>query len=114
MRCAYHAADIPYLFHVLSARDKQYQLNSAAEIELSSALLGYVASFAAEGVPTAKGAPAWAAYDDERQSRLVLRAAGGEGGVRLETRAGNASDYHEQARACGLWDSIGDRAEPII
>ena len=114
MRCAYHAADIPFLFHVLKARDRQYQLNSPAEIELSSQLLGYVASFAASGVPTAPGAPAWTAYDDQRQSRLLLHAAGSEGGVRLETRSGNASDYFEQAQACLLWDAIGDRVEPII
>lgn len=114
MRCAYHASDIPFLFHVLKAKDRQYQLNSPEEVVLSSQLLGYVASFAETGVPSVRGAPRWAAFDDSSQSRLLLRAEGAEGGVRLESRSGNVSDYWEQMRVCELWDAIGDRSEPII
>ena len=42
---AYHACDVPYLFRVLNASDPQYQLNSAAEVALSTAFLDYVARY---------------------------------------------------------------------
>ena len=116
LRCAYHASELPYLFHVLRARDRQYQLNSDAERALSAELLAYVAAFAADGAPAARGAAvAWDAFDaGGAQSRLLLRAPGAEGGSRLESRTTNASDYEEQARTCALWDAIGDAAAPII
>lgn len=122
MHCAYHSSELPFLFHVLHAKDAQYQLNGAEERALSADFLGYVASFADTGVPrikaAAKGTPqpamAWAAFDVQRQSRLLLRAAGTEGGTQLESRAANSSAFGLQLRSCDVWDSIGDGKEPII
>jgi para-nitrobenzyl esterase len=117
MRCAYHSSELPFLFHVLEAKDRQYQLNSEEERALSSDFLGYVASFAATGTPRPRnaGTPAWTAFDGQQQSRLLLRAAGAEGGSRIESRGTNATSlYLLQQWACDVWDMIPDTKEPLI
>ena len=134
VRCAYHASEIPFLFHITRAADRQYQLNGEGEVELSAQLLGFVHSFAATGRPlgregqpphststggsTTCSTPAWPPFERHRQSRLLFRARA-EGGSRLESsrdaaRSASGTDWARQQQACDAWDAIGDEAEPIV
>jgi para-nitrobenzyl esterase len=69
---AVHGLELLYVFGVL---DIQGYSPTAAERSLSAAMQSYWGSFAANGTPSAVGAPAWTSYDAGRDNHLVLDAA---------------------------------------
>ncbi|MEG3088334.1 carboxylesterase/lipase family protein [Sphingomonas sp. PB4P5] len=64
----FHASEIPYMFGTADKTPEFWPKIPATPTEqaLSDAMLGYWASFARDGVPTATGAPRWPAYADKR------------------------------------------------
>jgi para-nitrobenzyl esterase len=65
---AFHASELPYMFGTLSRTGPYWPRIPATsrETALSNAMIDYWTSFAATGVPKAKGAPAWPAFRDAR------------------------------------------------
>ncbi|MGA0603190.1 carboxylesterase/lipase family protein [Caulobacter sp. KR2-114] len=65
---AFHAAEIPFAFGTLDRLPPHWPRppDTPAEAALSDAMVGYWASFAQGGAPTAAGAPAWPAYGDAK------------------------------------------------
>ena len=64
----FHAAELPYVFGPPDKTPPAWPKNpgTPAEAKLSAAMTGYWASFARDGVPTAKGEPAWKPYGTAR------------------------------------------------
>jgi para-nitrobenzyl esterase len=62
---AFHASELPYVFGTLDKLPPNWPRPPATpqEARFSAAMVGYWASFARTGVPTAAGEPAWPAYD---------------------------------------------------
>ncbi len=78
---AVHGLELLYVFGVL---DIQGYSPTAAERALSTAMQAYWGGLAANGAPSAAGAPAWTPYDTGRDNHLVLDAVAlsiGEGVV---------------------------------
>lgn len=65
---AFHASELPYMFGTLDRTGPLWPRipDIRREVALSDAMIGYWASFAATGVPTARGAPAWPRFQDGR------------------------------------------------
>lgn len=65
---AFHASELPYIFGTLSRTGSYWPRIPATtrERSLSNAMIDYWTSFAATGVPRAKGAPAWPPFRDGR------------------------------------------------
>ncbi|MCS6622553.1 carboxylesterase family protein [Roseibacterium beibuensis] len=65
---AFHAAEIPYVFGNLDRTPPRWPAIPETPLEqgLSDAMMGYWASFARDGVPTAPGQPDWPAYGQPR------------------------------------------------
>lgn len=65
---AFHAAEIPYVFGGLGRTPPRWPAipDTAAERELSDAMMAYWASFARDGVPGAPDQPAWPDYGTTR------------------------------------------------
>jgi len=62
---AFHASEIPYMFGTLDEAVSPWPEppRNKDQRALSDAMMGYWASFARDGKPTADGAPEWPAYD---------------------------------------------------
>lgn len=69
---AVHGLELLYVFGVLDI--KGYS-PTAAERALSTSMQAYWGGLAANGTPSAVGAPAWTPYDPNRDTHLVLDAA---------------------------------------
>ncbi|MGB7904479.1 MAG: carboxylesterase family protein [Steroidobacteraceae bacterium] len=69
---AVHGLELLYVFGVL---DIQGYSPAAAERALSTSMQAYWGGLAANGTPSAVGAPAWTPYDASRDNHLVLDAA---------------------------------------
>lgn len=67
---AYHAAEIRYVFNNVSIGMEP----RPADLALADAVSDYWVNFAATGVPSAPDAPAWPAYDPEREAYLIIAA----------------------------------------
>ncbi|MFO1405906.1 MAG: carboxylesterase family protein [Steroidobacteraceae bacterium] len=89
---AFHGLELLYLFGVMNVRG---YTPTAAETALSSQMQHYWAGLAANGAPSAAGAPAWTAYDPLRDNHL-----------RLDSAALAMADGVNAAR-CDFWDSLG-------
>jgi para-nitrobenzyl esterase len=65
---AFHASELPYMFGTLDRTGPLWPRipDMRREVALSDAMVGYWASFAATGVPTARGAPPWPRFRDAR------------------------------------------------
>ena len=65
---AFHASELPYMFGTLDRTGPLWPRipDTRREVALSDAMVGYWASFAATGVPTARGAPPWPRFRDAR------------------------------------------------
>jgi para-nitrobenzyl esterase len=65
---AFHASELPYMFGNFGGVGPQWPAipRTAEEQGLSDAMIGYWTSFAATGVPSAAGAPAWPRFGTER------------------------------------------------
>jgi para-nitrobenzyl esterase len=65
---AFHASELPYMFGTLDRTGPLWPRipDTRREVALSDAMVGYWASFAATGVPSARGAPAWPRFQDAR------------------------------------------------
>lgn len=65
---AFHASELPYVFGVLDAGLPNWPKipDTAPERALSNAMIDYWTSFARDGKPVAKAAPAWKAYGSTR------------------------------------------------
>ncbi len=65
---AFHASELPYVFGTADRTPARWPAVplTAAETQLSTAMLDYWASFARTGIPAAANAPAWPAYGRER------------------------------------------------
>lgn len=79
---AYHACDIPYAFHATSYTDGGLQTMSAAEVELSTTVASYIATFARTGGTAPGGlalapAPSTAAAAAVRGPTAAAAAAAG-------------------------------------
>src|SRR5262249_52464890 len=55
-----HAGEIEYVFQTLKSVDVPW---TEGDFQVSDAMSSYWASFAASGTPSAKGVPAWPAYN---------------------------------------------------
>jgi len=69
---AVHGLELLYVFGVL---DIQGYSPTAAEQSLSTSMQGYWGGMAANGTPSAAGAPAWTPYEAGRDNHLVFDAA---------------------------------------
>src|SRR5262249_45491562 len=58
----FHASELPYMFGNIDRTTQYWPKPPATDAALSDAMVGYWSSFAATGVPTAKGQPAWQPY----------------------------------------------------
>lgn len=65
---AFHASEIPYALGNVDRTPPHWPKipETESEARLSAAMLGYWASFARAGTPTAEGQPDWPAYGDRR------------------------------------------------
>jgi para-nitrobenzyl esterase len=65
---AFHASELPYVFGTADRVPVNWPKlpDTESERAFGGAMLGYWASFARSGVPTAAGQPAWPAYGPER------------------------------------------------
>ncbi|SEL53848.1 para-nitrobenzyl esterase [Sphingomonas palmae] len=65
---AFHASELPYVFGTVKAAGPNWPAipDTPAEHALSSAMVDYWASFARNGVPTSRNAPAWPAFGKDR------------------------------------------------
>jgi para-nitrobenzyl esterase len=72
---AFHGSELPYVFGTLDRTPPRWPAvpNTAGERQLSDIMLDYWTSFARNGRPVAKGAPAWPAYG---AARTYVRFAG--------------------------------------
>jgi para-nitrobenzyl esterase len=65
---AFHASELPYVFGTADRTPARWPAVPATPVEaqLTNAMLGYWASFARTGTPSAPDAPSWPAYGRER------------------------------------------------
>lgn len=72
--CAFHAAELPYVFERIGDADAYPPNwpvpNGETDRALSSAMTDYWVSFAARGTPQSKNAPAWRPYGDNESYML--------------------------------------------
>ena len=89
---ACHASDISIVFYNYEMRDLQG--NGPGLAAVSKAMSSYFASFARDGVPAARGQPAWPRYDRATRAVMLLD---GQCQVAMDP---NAEEYR-------LWRSLG-------
>jgi carboxylesterase type B len=110
---AFHAADQPFIFHVLSETPEQMSDPNGGtyhiephEVDFSHQLVQYWASFAADGRPQSR--TAWPAYESVSDLTLVIGAD--PSGENASTAFGVASGV--RAARCDFWDNHVEDAGP--
>jgi para-nitrobenzyl esterase len=73
----FHAAELPYVFGTSASVPPAWPKipDTPHEAALSATMIGYWTSFARDGVPRAKGAPAWKPYGTERAYMTFAQGA---------------------------------------
>jgi len=112
---AFHGAELPFVFGTSASTPAWWPAAPATPREgrLSDAMLGYWASFARDGQPRARGAPAWRPYGAARAYMAF------ESAPRLRRGPPNAFELHEEVvrrrRIAGVaWHwNVGIIAPPL-